>query len=122
MPHKWARRFASCAYGFVWQLAEQGGVVAQNGAMESNCVFKDPVCGMTVTDKSFHHLERQGQSYFFCGTKCKTRFANQMDRYAGQNPAQIPQQENATSRWTPGRLLSAGLLLMALVSLALWLI
>jgi YHS domain-containing protein len=90
--------------------------------MESNCVLKDPVCGMTVTDKSFHHLERQGQNYFFCGTKCKIRFANQSDRYAGQGPAQPSQQENAPTPWTPARLLSAGLLLIALVSLGLWLI
>jgi len=89
--------------------------------MESNCVLKDPVCGMTVTDKSFHHLERQGQSYFFCGTKCKSRFENQGDRYSGQNPAQAAQQESVASRWTPARLLSAALLLMALVSLGLWL-
>ena len=76
---------------------------------------------MTVTDKSFHHLERQGQSYYFCGTKCKNRFANQADRYAGQSPAPTPQQDSSATRWTPARLLSAALLLMALVSLGLWL-
>ena len=76
---------------------------------------------MTVTDKSFHHLERQGQSYYFCGTKCKNRFANQADRYAGQSPAQAPQQDSSATRWTPARLLSAALLLIALVSLGLWL-
>ena len=77
---------------------------------------------MTVNGKSFHHLERQGHNYFFCGTKCKTRFTNQSDRYAGQNPAQATQQESVPSRWTPARLLVAGLLLMALVSLGLLLI
>jgi Cu+-exporting ATPase len=90
--------------------------------MESNCVLKDPVCGMAVTVKSFHHLERQGQSYFFCGTKCKTRFANQADRYSGQSATQATPQEAAPPRWTPGRLLASGLLLMALVSLGLWLL
>jgi Cu+-exporting ATPase len=94
--------------------------------MESNCVLKDPVCGMTVTDKSFHHLERQGQSYFFCGTKCKTRFAKQGERFAGQSlaptPAPATQPESAVAHWTPARLLSAGLLLVLLVSLGLWLI
>ena len=89
--------------------------------MESNCVLKDPVCGMTVTDKSFHHLERQGQSYFFCGTKCKSRFASQGDRFVSQTPALVTQQESASEGWTPARLLTAGLLLMALVSIGLWL-
>jgi YHS domain-containing protein len=89
--------------------------------MESNCVLKDPVCGMTVTDKSFHHLERQGQSYYFCGTKCKNRFANQADRYSGQGPVPSSQQEGAPVRWKPARLLSAALLLVVLVSLGLWL-
>jgi YHS domain-containing protein len=81
---------------------------------------------MAVTVKSFHHLERQGQSYFFCGSKCKTRFAKQGERFGGQGPtpapAPITQPESAPARWTPARLLSAGLLLMALVSLGLWLI
>ena len=104
---------------------EQSAFVAQNGGMESNCVLKDPVCGMTVTDKSFHHLERQGQSYFFCGNKCKSRFAARVDHYSGQSPAQPPSQDGAPMPWSmvakPGRLLLAGLLLMALVSLGLWL-
>jgi Cu+-exporting ATPase len=38
-------------------------------------ILKDPVCGMTVTEKSFYHLERQGQTHYFCGPNCKARFA-----------------------------------------------
>jgi YHS domain-containing protein len=90
--------------------------------MESNCVLKDPVCGMTVTAKSFHHLERQGQSYFFCGAKCKSRFASQSDRYSGQNPIQATPQKGVFAQWTPARLLLAGAVLIVLVSLGLWLI
>jgi Cu+-exporting ATPase len=89
--------------------------------MESNCVLKDPVCGMTVTAKSFHHLERQGQSYFFCGNKCKSRFESQVERYSGKSPAQVTPQQGSSAQWTPARMLSAGLLLMALVSVGLWL-
>ena len=93
--------------------------------MVSNFVLKDPVCGMAVTHKSFHHLEHQGQTYFFCGTKCKTRFTARMDHYSGQSPTHSPVQDSAAARWSfpdkPGRLLLAGLLLMALVSLGLWL-
>ncbi|HEY3665619.1 MAG TPA: heavy metal translocating P-type ATPase, partial [Polyangiaceae bacterium] len=45
--------------------------------------MKDPVCGMTVDPEharggSFVH---EGHSYFFCGPKCRTRFA--------ENPAQF---------------------------------
>jgi YHS domain-containing protein len=99
--------------------------MAQNGTMESQSVLKDPVCGMTVTHKSFHHLEHQGQSYFFCGTKCKTRFAARLDQYTSPSPAQAPLQDQAPAPWLlgakPGRLLLAAVLLMALVSLGLWL-
>ncbi len=55
--------------------------------MENCTVLKDPVCGMTVTDKSFHQSEHMGQRYYFCGTKCKAKFAANMARYAGE-PAQ----------------------------------
>ena len=37
-------------------------------------MLKDPVCGMSVTDKSFHHAEQDGRLYYFCGAKCKARF------------------------------------------------
>ncbi|MCX8520763.1 MAG: YHS domain-containing protein [Rhodoferax sp.] len=38
---------------------------------------KDPICGMAVTEQSFHHAERDGQVYYFCGAKCKGRFMAQ---------------------------------------------
>jgi YHS domain-containing protein len=104
------------------QLPGPGYFVAQNGPMESNCVLKDPVCGMTVTDKSFHHLERQGQSYYFCGTKCKNRFANEADRYTGQSPDPSATPDRALQRWMNARWWSAGLLLVVvLVALGVWL-
>jgi Cu+-exporting ATPase len=45
--------------------------------------LKDPVCGMTVTDKSFYHVEQQGQTYYFCGAKCRSRFASDGMRHTG---------------------------------------
>jgi YHS domain-containing protein len=42
--------------------------------MENSTAIKDPVCGMAVTEKSFHHLEKDGLTYYFCGEKCKARF------------------------------------------------
>jgi YHS domain-containing protein len=89
--------------------------------MESNCVLKDPVCGMTVTDKSFHHLERQGRSYYFCGTKCKNRFANEAERFTGQSPDPTDTQDGAPKRWMGARWLSVGMLLVVLVALGIWL-
>lgn len=125
MPQNEAAGFVPAQRGFVHPPPERPAVMAQNGAMVSNSVLKDPVCGMTVTDKSFHRLEHQGHSYFFCGTKCKTRFAARLDHYSGQSPAQPPMQDSASARWplamTPGRLLVAAVLLMALVCAGLWL-
>jgi YHS domain-containing protein len=42
--------------------------------MEKSNAIKDPVCGMTVTTKSFHQLEQDGRCYYFCGATCKARF------------------------------------------------
>ena len=36
--------------------------------------LKDPVCGMTVTTASQHHLEHDGRSFYFCSAKCKSKF------------------------------------------------
>lgn len=42
--------------------------------------LKDPVCGMTVTDQTFHRSRHMGRAYFFCGLKCKAKFdANPME-------------------------------------------
>ena len=37
--------------------------------------LKDPVCGMTVTDKAEHRQEHNGQLYYFCSAKCQGKFA-----------------------------------------------
>ena len=42
--------------------------------------MKDPICGMTVTDRSFHYLEQRGQIRYFCGPCCKARFATHGSR------------------------------------------
>ena len=39
--------------------------------------LKDPICGMAVTDKSFHFVEKEGRMYYFCGAKCRGRFLAQ---------------------------------------------
>lgn len=43
---------------------------------------KDPVCGMTVDDKSPHRSTLAGRTYVFCSAACKTRFDQEPGRYA----------------------------------------
>ena len=44
--------------------------------------LKDPVCGMTVTAQSPHHIEHEGRPYYFCSAKCQSKFAAEPARYA----------------------------------------
>jgi P-type Cu+ transporter len=44
--------------------------------------LKDPVCGMTVTKDSEHHVDHERHSYYFCSTKCLTKFNADPQRYA----------------------------------------
>ena len=46
--------------------------------------LKDPVCGMAVTNKSFHTLEHDGKPYYFCSTGCKGKFAAEPARFLGK--------------------------------------
>ena len=43
--------------------------------------MKDPVCGMTVTEKSAHAHTHSGHSYYFCSAGCKTKFAADPQKY-----------------------------------------
>lgn len=43
---------------------------------------KDPVCGMTVDDKSPHRSEHAGRTYVFCSAACKATFDKEPARYA----------------------------------------
>ena len=42
---------------------------------------KDPVCGMTVADKSPFRSTNTGQTYIFCCGTCKTKFDKEPERY-----------------------------------------
>ncbi len=42
---------------------------------------KDPVCGMTVDDKSPLRSTHAGQTYLFCSPGCKTKFDKEPGRY-----------------------------------------
>jgi len=88
--------------------------------MES-CILKDPVCGMTVTEKSFYHLQQGGQTHFFCGPKCKERFAADMLRFKGvaqAAPAEVaaPQRKFIWRRGWTLALTALGVVLVLLLS------
>ena len=41
----------------------------------------DPVCGMSVTEKSEHHYVHQNIDYYFCCAGCQQKFADNPDKY-----------------------------------------
>jgi YHS domain-containing protein len=52
--------------------------------LEENAIMvKDPVCGMTIDEKTAKGTsEYKGQTYYFCATVCKTKFDQDPGRYA----------------------------------------
>jgi Cu+-exporting ATPase len=58
------------------------GAPSQGGAI-------DPVCGMTVDPATAkHRAEYQGQSYYFCGNGCRTKFSADPRKYLGARKAE----------------------------------
>jgi Cu+-exporting ATPase len=57
--------------------------------------LKDPVCGMTVTDQSPHHLEHAGHPYYFCSAKCQAKFTAEPARFVQAGPAAQPAAADA---------------------------
>jgi YHS domain-containing protein len=46
-------------------------------------MVKDPVCGMTIDEKTAKgQSEYQGQTYYFCAPVCKTKFDQDPAKYA----------------------------------------
>lgn len=47
---------------------------------------KDPVCGMDIeTSTAAGRTEYKGQTYYFCGSKCKERFDSKPEQFVGQS-------------------------------------
>ncbi len=42
---------------------------------------KDPVCGMTVDEKSPHKSTHAGNAYVFCSAPCKAKFDKDPGQY-----------------------------------------
>ena len=62
----------------------QGHPAVNNGEAKPTAL-KDPVCGMTVTEYSAHQSTHMGRTFFFCGTKCKTKFDANSMQYMGEH-------------------------------------
>lgn len=64
----------------------------------SSSQLRDPVCGMHVTEKSPHHLERSGESFYFCSEKCLETFKREPGKFA----ARQDMDETALEHAAPG--------------------
>ena len=54
--------------------------------MPNATAVKDPVCGMDVdTATAARRTEYKGQTYYFCGTKCKEKFDLKPEQYLGKS-------------------------------------
>src|SRR5437762_3236228 len=68
----------------------------KGGAAES---ARGPECGMSVDPaRTPPRAKRDGQSYFFCGTRCRERFIAEPARYVSEKPMQ--EQATAGTQWT----------------------
>ncbi len=57
-------------------------------APASDASLKDPVCGMSVTASSPHHVDYQGKTYYFCAASCLAKFSKDPEIYL--DPAKRP--------------------------------
>ena len=61
----------------------------------------DPVCGMTVTEKSAFHLKLNDKDFYFCSSGCVDKFQNNPDKYlkpkAGQKAGQKTKDSSSCS-------------------------
>jgi Cu+-exporting ATPase len=56
--------------------------------MKTTTTVKDPVCGMEIeAATAAGHTEFKGQTYHFCGSKCKEKFDLNPSQYLGQSGA-----------------------------------
>lgn len=54
--------------------------------MKSTTAVKDLVCGMEIeTAAATGRTEYKGQTYYFCGAKCKEKFDLDPEQYVGRS-------------------------------------
>ena len=49
-------------------------MTASTSAPTSTATIKDPICGMAVDPAKAIHVQREGQTYYFCGNGCRDKF------------------------------------------------
>ena len=54
----------------------------KNSVQKKAQTLKDPICGMTVTAQSMHHLNHNNKTIYFCSASCKTKFKDNPDKYS----------------------------------------
>ncbi len=52
--------------------------------MTNTTAMKDPVCGMDV-ETTAAATEYKGQTYYFCGSKCKEKFARDPEQHLSKS-------------------------------------
>src|SRR5580704_8861841 len=56
--------------------------VSAHGRASARGMARDPVCGMSVDPATTRHrAEHDGDSYFFCGARCRERFVAEPARF-----------------------------------------
>jgi YHS domain-containing protein len=53
--------------------------------MKTTTTVKDPVCGMDIETAAAGRAEFKGQTYYFCGPKCKEKFDLKPEQYLGKS-------------------------------------
>lgn len=62
------------------QVIQHSAIINQH--FEGDTMVKDPVCGMTIDEKTAKgQSEYKGQTYYFCATICKTKFDQDPAKY-----------------------------------------
>ncbi len=57
--------------------------------MKNATTVKDPVCGMDIeTAAAAGRTEHAGQTYYFCGAKCKDKFDRDPSQYLAESAGQ----------------------------------
>jgi YHS domain-containing protein len=61
-------------------------VIEEGMTMKTTTAVKDPVCDMDVeTATAAGRSEHKGQTYYFCGSKCKEKFDLNPEQYSGKS-------------------------------------
>jgi Cu+-exporting ATPase len=58
--------------------------------LNADSPMKDPVCGMTVTKASQHHLEHNSRLFYFCSAQCKSKFEVSPEKYTDKKVSAAP--------------------------------